>query len=209
MVFPRALYVFAAAAVCSLIASASAQDAPKIVGLTHSDNLKVILRGAKVEAPPPTKVDGVLTNRGDKWSDEDVIPKPAPLTPELEKNKTYIPPKVRVPKVAAEHHFGIPPAHVLSRQAHTETEKGVGEMVAKYSAETRNLLAANIALNARIALQDKKDEEKKKLRMKLGMESGPSGPDGVAAMSGSSGASGSSNASGPTEGASGSGEESS
>ena len=123
MVFPRSLQIFAAAALCSLFAVANSQDTPKIVGLKHSDNLKVVLRGGKVETPPPPKEDGLLTNRGDKWSDEDVIPKSPPVSPELEKNETYIPPKIPVSKVAREHHFGIPPAHVLSRQAYKETEK--------------------------------------------------------------------------------------
>jgi len=190
MVLSRVLQVLTAAALCSLFAVANAQDTPKIVGLKHSDNLKVVLRGGKVETPPPPKKDGLLTNRGDKWSDEDVIPKPPPVSPELEKNETYIPPKIPVSKAAAEEHFGIPPAHVLSRQAYKETEKGVGEMVAKFSAETRNLLAANIALNAKHALQGKKDEEKKKRREKLGQESGPSGPAGVLKGLGASGPSG-------------------
>ena len=108
-----------------------------------------------------TFVNGVMTNRIDSWTDDDVINHH--LAPTMLANISYTPPKMPPPAVT-DKDFNVPEAHFQTKAAYHETQKGLGAVVNRFSGLVQNLGAKFNMLTAKwnaSGIKDAQDELKR------------------------------------------------
>ena len=108
-----------------------------------------------------TFVNGVLTNRIDSWTDDDVSNDH--LAPKMPANMSYVPVKMPPPAVT-DKDFNVPEAHFQTKAAYHETQKGLGAVVNRFSGLVQNLGAKFNMLTAKwnaSGIKDAQDELKR------------------------------------------------
>ena len=103
-----------------------------------------------------TFVNGVMTNRIDSWTDDDVINHH--LAPKMLANISYVPPKMPPPAVT-DKDFNVPEADFQAKAVYHETQKGIAAVVNRFSGLVKNLGAKYNMIAAKWNASDIKDAQ--------------------------------------------------
>ena len=103
-----------------------------------------------------TFVNGVMTNRIDSWTDDDVINHH--LAPKMLANISYVPPKMPPPAVT-DKDFNVPEADFQTKAVYHETQKGIAAVVNRFSGLVKNLGAKYNMIAAKWNASDIKDAQ--------------------------------------------------